>query len=387
MKKILLISPINRWGGVNIDVGFIAQFYSHNGCDVNILSTGDYYEDCSIFSFITKHKFSTLNRLVLERYPYLKFILKILNLIKPMGIPISHRVNNKFFTQKFNLESKYKEILKDHIARHDAIFICNHLTGKFNDKIVKTSFSLSKKIFLRVTGQINEKNLSLSDNIHWLNYIDYIIYHSFSNKNVASKYLIHPKHVIIDQCVFNEEAFLKKETLKKCESFYILGRLEKLKNIDHAIEAFKKTNDNKLSLNIYGSGSQLNYLKKISDSDKRIKIYHSVKLEQVSKIHKKHDCLIISSSIEGGPYTGLEAMAAGNIIISTRVGAMEKRLGRHYVFFYDNSIMNDLLNKINEIVYLKIHELKNISIQNKEQYFRHYRCQIIEKQYLRLLEF
>ena len=385
MKKILIISPINQWGGVNIDAGFMAEFYQNYGYKVKVLSLGDYYSDSSIFNFIPKKKYTTLNELVIRRYFFFFLILRMLNCIKPLDKPISHRVNNPYFKKYFGLKKKSCQILSQKIKESDVIFICHHLTGEFVEEIVSTSCKYSKTIFHRVTQQINEKRMLTPYNIRWLSKINTLIYHSKSNQLIAKKYLTAINHSIIDQCVINENIFLSKNVLNNCKSYYVLTRLENTKKIDQVISAFKLINDKELSLHIYGDGAQLIFLKELAAEDKRIKFYAPVTIDYISQVHLKHDCLIISSSIEGGPYTGLEAMAAGNLIVSTRVGAMEERLGIDYDFFY-NSTQIELTEKIDEITCLSSEEIKKISCRLKELYLKNHSYKIIQRKYQDLIE-
>ena len=385
MKNILIISPINQWGGVNIDVGFIAEFYENGGHKVKVLSLGDYYRDSSIFNFVSVENYTTLNELVIKKNFFLNLILSLINFLKPLNVPLSHRVKNKYFKKYFGLKRKYLNILSKKIKENDVIFICNHLTGEFVEEIVKESLQHSKMILHRVTGQIKEKSILKLKNKEWLFKIDFLIYHSKANQAIAKKYITTSNHKVIDQCVVSENKFLSKKMINKCQSFYVLSRLEKLKNIDQIILAFKSTKNDNITLHIYGDGTELVYLKSLSANDQRINFHAPVDLNFINEVHLKHDCLIISSQIEAGPYTGIEAMAAGNLIISTRVGAMEERLGVNYDFFYNSSI-TELVKKIDEITCLSCEEINKISSKLKNYYVKNHNYEIIQSKYQDLLK-
>ena len=385
MKKILIISPINQWGGVNIDVGFIAEFYKNDGHEVNILSLGDYYHDSSIFNFIPKKNYTTLNQLVIKKNFFLNLILFLANFFKPLNIPLSHRVKNKYYKKYFGLEKKYFNILSKKIKEHDVIFICNHLTGEFVEEIVKESSKLSKAILHRVTQQIDVEKMLTQNNIKWLSRVNSLICHSITNQLIAKKYIPTINHTVIDQCAVNEKSLLSKKVLNNCKSYYILARLERTKKIDQAVNAFKSVRNENIALHIYGDGTQSVFLEKLAANDSRINFHTPVTLKCISNVHLKHDCLIVSSAIEGGPYTGLEAMASGNLIISTRVGAMEERLGLNYDFFYDSTQIQ-LTEKINEITSLRHEEIKKTSCRLKELYVENYSYEIIQRKYQDLIE-
>ena len=82
-KKYLILGPINQWGGVNIDVGFIAKVLKTKGNDVFVLSYGTYYEDASIFQFIEKKEYSSIDRELANNHLLVKVSLKVLQLTTP----------------------------------------------------------------------------------------------------------------------------------------------------------------------------------------------------------------------------------------------------------------------------------------------------------------
>ena len=385
MEKILIISPINQWGGVNIDVGFIVEFFKNNGHEVSVLSLGDYYRDSSIFNFVPKKNYATLNELVIKKNFFLNLVLLLANFLKPLNIPLSHRAKNKYFKKYFGLKRRYTNILSEEIKEHDVIFICSHLTGEFVEEIVKESSKHSKAVLHRVTQQIDVEKMLTQTNIKWLSRVNSLICHSGANQSIAKKYIPTINHTVIDQCAVNEKSLLSKKVLNNCKSYYILARLERTKKIDQAVNAFKLVKNENIVLHIYGDGTQSAFLEKLAANDSRINFHTPVTLDHISDVHLKHDCLIISSAMEAGPYTGIEAMAAGNLIISTRVGAMEERLGEDYDFFYD-STQKKLTERINEITSLNREEIKKTSCRLKELYLENYSYEIIQRQYQDLIE-
>lgn len=382
-KKILILSPINQWGGVNIDVGFIAKIYREAGYKIHILSLGDYYQDCSIFEFVSQTDYNSVNRVLVKKNSLTRIFLKTLNFFKPLDIPIDHRVDNRFIKRFFNIDKVRLHIIKSFIIKHDTIILCHHFTGKYVKEIATIAHNHNKNILFRVTAKINRTFITPSF-IKSLKKVDGFILHSQKNSKVLEPVFGLSKIKIIDQCVFNEDKYLQSKIDTQHISFYTLCRLDKIKNVAQIIKAFLACKTSNISLHIYGEGIEKETLKKLAANDKRIIFYPVVAIKDVYKIHNKHNCLLISSIIEGGPYTALEAMAAGNLIISTRVGAMEERLGVDYPLFYNGST-KDLVKKIKDVLGNDSASIHNLSNQLKAIYDKAYTYKKIKKQYLKLL--
>ena len=136
-KKCLIISPINQWGGVNLDVGFIAQALMLENQDVFILSVGTYFDDCSLFDFVDSSKYDSVDRILYQNNKLIKTTLQFLGVIKPMSIPLHQRLNNTFTKRFVDIHKKRLTVLEEYIANYDKIIICSQLTGKWNEQIVK----------------------------------------------------------------------------------------------------------------------------------------------------------------------------------------------------------------------------------------------------------
>lgn len=384
MKRILLLSPINKWGGANIEAGFIAEFYANDQHEIFVLSSAQYFEDCSIFKFIDRKHFDSIDRLVVSKHRWLRSFLRVLAFIKPLASPDHHRLDNKWVKLIFPISSYRLGILIDNIKGYDVVLMVNQLTGSYVKDITSIASKYNKKLILRVSGQVNQHKMFTPENISWLKKIDCFIYHSKTNQNIVKRYLPDNHHRIIDQCVVDEDRYRSKKKLDKCQHFYTMARLDKLKRIDLIIKAIRDIPHQDIRLDIYGDGKQRDYLKSLAKDDNRINIHDFVPIDDVYKIHEGHDCLIISSLKEAGPYTGLEAMAAGNLIITNRVGAMEDRLGKDYPLFYDDE---DIGSKINEAINMTGDQIKKIADNNRSKYFQEYTFRKIQKKYVDLLGF
>lgn len=384
-QKYLILAPINRWGGVNLDVGFIAQTIGKQH-QVSVLSYGKYYEDCSIFNFIDTSIYNSVDRILYTSDTAVRTSVNVLKRFKPMAIPAHHRLDNKLSHLFINIRNKRLKVLRKRISESDKIVICSQLTGHWSEEIVSLAYQYKKPIYYRVTQQISDRHLR-PETLKWLRHIQQFIHHSKHNLNVLAEALPSAKHVNIDQCVMWEDQFMEIPLLNQSpKAFYCISRLEKTKQIDHIIKAFKALNDNSLSLHIYGDGSQMTALKDLAEEDNRIKFYGAVALEAIVDVHKAHDCLVIASSIEGGPYTAIEAMAAGRLIVSTNVGAMSVRLGEQYPYFVNEKEGKTLERLLLNITQLPKEGSYTLSAKLREIYDTNYSVEEIQSAYHNALE-
>lgn len=87
------------------------------------------------------------------------------------------------------------------------------------------------------------------------------------------------------------------------------GFLSKRKNVQYIITALKKLNNEKIKLLIIGDGEQMNYLKTLSDNDKRI-IFVG-KVNNPFLYYGVCDYVISASRSEGLPLSVMECMSCG----------------------------------------------------------------------------
>ncbi|MDP3962764.1 MAG: glycosyltransferase [bacterium] len=122
------------------------------------------------------------------------------------------------------------------------------------------------------------------------------------------------------------------------------SRLEKEKNIDMAIEAFKivLTKNPGAGLVIVGSGSQEGYLKDIA---KGLPVIFEGWIDDMASYYKTCDCFLVSSWYEGYGMTLVEANAAGCRIVSTDVG-VAREMGAKIVGFDSISMAYGIIQSI-----------------------------------------
>jgi glycosyltransferase involved in cell wall biosynthesis len=248
-------------------------------------------------------------------------------------------------------------------------------------EIITISKAFDKLILFRTTGTIRNNMVS---NTAIFKLVTVFIHHSIHNANNFENYYFKHAQGLIDQCAFNEINFLKiplKES--KIKNFIVLSRLSKEKQVDIVIKAFDTVSEEGDCLYIYGDGQEKENLK-ILNYKSTIIFKGFVKQTDLPTIFNESDCLIVSSSEEAGPLTGLEAMASGVLIISTRVGAMEERLGND-CFWYDGT-QKDLEKKFKEVKELSNEEVHELSKKVRERYLKSYRIATIERKYLEVVD-
>jgi len=107
--------------------------------------------------------------------------------------------------------------------------------------------------------------------------------------------------------------------------FMMVGRLHYLKGIHYALRAFAHANISNSTLNIYGEGSELKYLKQLAqelDIYERVHFKGHIARDKLLDEYHNHDVLIVSSLYESGGFTVLEGYDALLGAIVTDVGGL-----------------------------------------------------------------
>jgi len=378
-KEYIIFAPINQYGGVNLDVGFLALLISEE-YSVIVISLGNFYSNSSVFLFDKNLNYNSLDRIIYNNNFLVKFLTNLICIIKPIKIPKHFRVENLITKSQFiNLNKIKLAYIEKEILKADVIVLCSQLTSNYMKEIVDIAHSHNKKIIFRTTGQINKNQLS-DENKVWFKKVSVFIHHSKKSQGILKEFMQSGEHKVIDQNACFEEEFLKIPIRKKNISrFFTLSRLHESKGIDTAISAFLKVSGIEDTLTIYGDGADEKRLKKIANNSPTIIFNGKVDFKDVPKIFSENDCLIISSKFEAGPYSGIESMAAGTPLISTRVGAMEERLP-NYSYFYDGS--EEELERLMKLMkVLSIEDIQVISRNLRKIYLNAYTESTIRELY------
>ena len=130
-----------------------------------------------------------------------------------------------------------------------------------------------------------------------------------------------------------------------------MGYLKKVKGYDILLKAFKIFCDEYNfpgNLKIAGSGDELFNLKELSASlglSERVIFLGELNSENLINLYNQNEFFVLSSLSEGFPKVMLEAMACGNIVISTDVGSVKSIL-EDYPYLCMPSDESDLASKM-----------------------------------------
>lgn len=380
-KKIFIVGPIGDFGGREVEVNIIARSLE-NIHDVTILSTAFFTGSSFSLQNLNNTKYTSLDKLVYENNIYIR-LSSILSYLKNGRKKIEFSYANNAFSKKiFRYDRRRKEMLYKKLEDSELVILTMQLTSNFFSEIIEFCHHKRIPVIVRTTGTINFIPPN-TDNV--LQKVSLFLFHSIDNAQSLPSNLNLPFKVI-DQCALEEEKLLNIPfEISHPLRFGFIGRFAPEKNILFLLDFFSNS---KLKLIVAGNGIQKKtVIGKISSAKNCIyegKIPHAY----IAEFFKKIDVLIIASKEESGPLVGLEAMAAGKLIISTRVGAMVERLrGTSNQFWFEVNDPKTLEGQINELNQMNFNEIAKIQQELRKHYLDNYCNKIISNQYLEIIDF
>lgn len=366
MKKILIIGPFKDKGGRELMSSFIANTLS-NHFIVDIISTDNMTKTSEVHKNYKNGLVSSVKE-ILFRENFLFRFFSYLAFLKNGRINRPFNFVNNVFNKQFGYSEKVYVLLQKLVLNYDLIFINAQLTSNYVDQIVDFSFTKMKHVVFRTSGTIYNSQV----NIQYLNKVSLFIHHSTVNAKKIEN--LTKDYTIIDQCSFIEKKLLAIPISKEVINFVFIGRFAKDKGVDELISYFVKYATNKiLYLNIYGEGELEASLKNKYKNFINIKFNGYIPRENLNQVFERNDCLIIPSFNEGGPLVGIEAMAAGKLILSTRVGAMEERLiDTKNDFWFDINNYTSFTMEMDRLLNTKLEERIKISFNLRKRYLENY---------------
>ena len=376
-KNVLIVGPIGDFGGREVEVNIIARALE-NDFNVSILSTGYMTDDSFALRNLKETKWDSVPKKINTNNIFLYFF-SLLSKIRNKGKLKNYAYLNNLVSKKlFDLNKLYQKEIEKKINESNLVILCMQLTSKFLPEIVV--FCNEKKIpcLVRTTGTI--KQLTESE-ASFLRKVNLFIHHSENNANKLNKQINLP-YVSIDQCALNESQLLALQVKSNNNlRFGYLGRLSEEKGILPIADFFSKTS---LPFIIAGDGDQKIQLLEIIANKSNCEFMGSVSNEDLALFFDAIDVLIIPSYEESGPLVGLEAMAAGKIIISTKVGAMQERLEGMRSFWFQIENKATFQTALEQVLSLNESERFKLSNMYRERYLCKYSLQVVSEKYKKI---
>jgi glycosyltransferase involved in cell wall biosynthesis len=359
-RKILLTGPIENFGGREIEVSTIARALEILEWDFKILSTGYIDSHSQVYQYVPDFLVSSINKTLIDKN-FLIRISSFLSAVWNLDFKNSHKYSGNFPNKKFlNYYQNIKKIIASEIYDCDVIIFFGQLTSNYILQFIETSKDLGKPFVFRITGYAPSEMFSED-----FKNVDAFLFHSLRNSNNSFK------NLVLDQTLIDEKAYLAIPCLNKVvKNFIIIGTISEHKRVGKIIEFFLRSKYSEDTLTILGNGNlKFDLIEKYS-SETSIKFLDS-NHKDVFKYLAKSDCLIHGSISEAGPLVGLEAMAAGRLILSTKVGAMPSRLRNlSNKFWFEIDDFESFKFQYDRIKALEKDEIFTISNELKDRYLK-----------------
>jgi glycosyltransferase involved in cell wall biosynthesis len=374
--KILIIGPIEDFGGRELEAGFVASALKEE-FDVNVLSTGNLTIKSQFHEIVDEIKITSLKQLLFERNIFLRPATLLSYLKNRKKEPVFFYINNKINSRY--IKKKENAILKEVIQNYDLIFIIAHLQTLRTKEIIQFSRELQKAVIFRTTGEIELSTEAPT----YLNKVSLFIHHSQVNANKLHGKLKSDNYAIIDQNSYMESHLLNIPVInKKVERFVAIARLAPEKNLFNLISFFQDTCENDDELLIVGTGILYPKLYELIRESRNIKLIGHLSIFELNNIYDNMDCAVIPAYTEAGPLVGIDAMAAGKIILSTKVGAMWERLqDSHNDFWFQPEDKDSFKKQFERIKNLSASEVHIIAEKNRNLYIQNYSTKEVSDKY------
>ena len=282
--------------------------------------------------------------------------LKFQNKIKNIKIiPIFNYIKKNFIT-KYLIFFIAPFLLRNKLNKCE-IIKCHQISGGFLS--VVCAFFKNKKLVVRAGWEPtqNRKKWDIGILKYLLLSLNSIISYKYSNKIITtsaelkkficSTYLINKNKVKVIPNGIDINTFKKLKFEKKINKVINISRLEKQKNLFTLIDICKLSN---LSLDIIGSGSQLNELKKYSREIKvNIRFFGQINNNKLPRLLSRYNFYLTSSRIEGSPKSVIEAMASGLPIIGLTADGLKPLVINSKTGY----LFKDIKKTVKKIEYLK----------------------------------
>ena len=341
-NSILIICTSLNMGGSEKQAVWLANKLVQENKKVYFVSL----KDAGILSTELSPKISVNNfKLRNAKNPLTKFIYFCLGVIKLSKLTKSNEITTTItFLFHSNVVGKLLKIVSRENILHIATFRSDRLSkrdskiSRFRTFIFK-NFVLDKDIFVVFNSMSGLKNMNL--------------------KNVNTK-------VIFNTPLNNVQ--LSNDTKEKNTKLVFIGRFDELKNVENIVLSMKYLQSEAIVLDIYGKGPDL---KSIELAIIENSLQNKVKLKGIDKeIANKlnnYDGLIIASTHDAFPNVLIEAMNAGVVPISTKVGDCGWLLSENRGIFINGFDPESIYLSIKEFHEMDLNK-KNTIIKNGKNF-------------------
>lgn len=379
-KRIIILGPIADVGGREVEVNIIAKSLM-NDYDVSILSTTYFTEKSATLNDINDISWTSLQKRLYKKNLFVK-IMSVFYKIYSRGKDKNYNyISNTIIKKVYDLNKEYLDILKQELLNVEMVILPVQLTTKFLPEIIAFCYQNKIKCVVRTTGTIRKLD---KNDFDFLKKADLFIHHSFTNAENMNSYMNLP-YKLVDQCTMNENILLNVSLTKEQPlRFGFIGRLSEEKGIIPLTNYFIKNN---YQFIIAGDGPQKEELLKNIEKNTQIQYIGLLQSDFLNDFFNKIDVLVIPSLEESGPLVGIEAMAAGKIIISTNVGAMKSRLIKtKNDFWFDIDEIQSLDEVIMKVNALDNQELIQVSESVRERYINSFSFNKIKEEYQKIVK-
>lgn len=377
-KKILLIGPISSSGGrevmTNLLINSLNDYFSVEVFSTILMTR----KSVALKSF--NGQWGSLSLEILKSNPMITLLAILSRARSKRKGSLSEFSLNTVSLKFFNFNRRSNDIIKKKLAYQDFIIFSGEINNDWFQFIACECDRLNIPLLLRLTGQVDHVPNYFKKAEFQLN----ILAHSIKNEQKLRTY----KALNIWQV--DQTTVLEKELLKleiKCNKnliFGFLGRFTEEKGIIELLNCFKERDD---KLIIAGSGKYADFVQTTARQSDNLTFVGKLNQNKIAHFFSQIDVLIIPSFVEGGPIVGVEAMAAGKLIISTRVGAMEERLkSTNNDFWFEHRNHLGLHTCVDRI--LDMSKKRNIEIRKnvRERYLKRNQFEIIKNTYRTIVE-
>lgn len=324
--KILIAGPIGQVGGREIESGVFAKALEEAGYEVQLLSTSYLDNKSQVFDFFKTNVTSLYSEVYKET-----LAIRLLSLFAWLkngfrGRPYFY-VANKVIKKHFRYRERVEALIQRELVSCDILIYMGSFHSNYEKTFIQLANQYDKICLLRIVNKINEEALNPV-----FKKVDRLVLHSIENCTESVRELgVGLRY--LDQTTARENDFLKLEILNTTvKTFAVIGTVYHRKQTELVIKMFLKASKEDDQLYVIGGGPDLNRLKKQYACYNKITFTGHLNYDRLIQFYKKIHCVIIASKWETGPLVGVEAMAAGKLILHNGVGAMSSRLSN---FQYD----------------------------------------------------